>query len=67
MKDQITRLEKRDKHKRTFGASLLCIAALCIVIGDKINKQIVTRIGMIVAIISIIIYFSDRIEKLFRK
>ena len=67
MKDDIVKIEQKDKTRRFIGAVLLCIACLCAIWGDKSNNSALLKFGKITAVVGITIYFSDRIEKLLKK
>ena len=67
MKNQDVKLENKARALRFIGAGLLCIASLCIIWGDKNNNLTLLKYGKITAIAGVLIYFSDRIKKLFRE
>jgi len=65
MKNNIEKFGEKDKALRFIGAGLLCVASLCIIWGDKTNNLTILKFGKITAIVGVILYFSDRIKKLF--
>lgn len=67
MKNENVKFEQKDKSQRFIGAVILCVAVLCTIFGDKNNNLIIIKIGKIAAVVGIIIYFWDRIERFLQK
>ena len=60
-------LEEKEKNRKFIGASLLCIAAICVIGGDLNNNFTILNFGKITFVVGIIFYFSGRIKRLFIK
>lgn len=61
------KITQSEMARRTIGAGLLCIGAICILWGDQNNNLAVMKFGKTTAAFGIVLYFLGRIGRVLKK